>query len=217
MANEHTTPPALNDLEAEQNVIGCCVAEAGIALSLAELGLESRHFASDKNAAIFAGICAMVADGRAHADGPVSVSLLRPLLREQGDAELAERPDLYCELVPTIASFDNAAYFAKAVMNFARRRALAEQKTRELAAVYDLSRPLPEDQSAGALTRCLGDVAPEAVTWLWPGRIPAGKLTILSGDPGLGKSFLTIDLAARVSRGMPWPDSDCAADTREEG
>ncbi len=51
----------------------------------------------------------------------------------------------------------------------------------------------------------LSAVKPEQVTWLWPGRIPFGKLTILDGDPGLGKSALTIDLAARVSRGSAMP------------
>ena len=41
--------------------------------------------------------------------------------------------------------------------------------------------------------------------WLWPGRVPLGKLTLLIGDPGLGKSFVTLDIAARVSRGLPLP------------
>lgn len=43
--------------------------------------------------------------------------------------------------------------------------------------------------------------------WLWPGRIPLGKLTLLSGDPGLGKGLLTIDIAARVSWGLDWPNN----------
>lgn len=52
----------------------------------------------------------------------------------------------------------------------------------------------------------LSDVEPEEVKWLWPGRIAQGKLTILAGDPGLGKSFLSCDFAARISRGSAWPD-----------
>jgi putative DNA primase/helicase len=52
----------------------------------------------------------------------------------------------------------------------------------------------------------LADVKPEPVAWLWPGRIAVGKLTLIAGDPGLGKSFLTLDLAARVSTGAGWPD-----------
>jgi hypothetical protein len=52
----------------------------------------------------------------------------------------------------------------------------------------------------------LQDVRPEPVTWLWPGRVAAGKLGLLVGDPGLGKSWITLDLAARVSTGRAMPD-----------
>jgi hypothetical protein len=56
-------------------------------------------------------------------------------------------------------------------------------------------------------------VAPSPIRWLWPGRIPLGALTLLAGDPGVGKSLLTLDLAARVSRGAPWPDQAPAGET----
>ncbi len=36
------------------------------------------------------------------------------------------------------------------------------------------------------------DVQPRRVTWLWPGLIPFGAITVLAGQPGLGKSLLTI-------------------------
>jgi hypothetical protein len=52
----------------------------------------------------------------------------------------------------------------------------------------------------------LQDVQPEPVTWLWPGRLAAGKLALLVGDPGLGKSWITLDLAARLSTGRAMPD-----------
>jgi hypothetical protein len=44
------------------------------------------------------------------------------------------------------------------------------------------------------------------VEWLWHGRIPKGKLTMFDGDPDLGKSVVTMDLAARVSTGRAFPD-----------
>ncbi len=53
---------------------------------------------------------------------------------------------------------------------------------------------------------CFEDVVPAPVRWLWPERIAMGRLTLLVGRPGEGKSFLTTDLAARVSTGAPWPD-----------
>ena len=52
----------------------------------------------------------------------------------------------------------------------------------------------------------LSSVEPQPLPWLWPGRIPVGKLTLLAGDPGVGKSLLTIDMAARITAGRPWPD-----------
>jgi hypothetical protein len=52
----------------------------------------------------------------------------------------------------------------------------------------------------------LSTVQPEAVGWLWQHYIPRGKLVLLDGDPKVGKSFLSIDLAARLSRGSPLPD-----------
>jgi hypothetical protein len=57
----------------------------------------------------------------------------------------------------------------------------------------------------------MADVAPENVRFLWQGRIALGKLNIIAGDPGLGKSFLTLDVAARVSTGAEWPDGGAPA------
>lgn len=42
--------------------------------------------------------------------------------------------------------------------------------------------------------------------WLWPGRIPANKLTIVEGDPETGKSSVCIDIVARATTGRPFPD-----------
>ncbi len=53
---------------------------------------------------------------------------------------------------------------------------------------------------------CMADVEPADVRWLWPGRIPLGRLTLLCGRPGEGKSFVTMDLAARVSTARDFPD-----------
>ena len=52
----------------------------------------------------------------------------------------------------------------------------------------------------------LADVKPERVEWLWRGRIPRGKPTVLDGDPGQGKSTIMLDIAARVSTGQEMPD-----------
>jgi RecA-family ATPase len=57
-----------------------------------------------------------------------------------------------------------------------------------------------------AIVTPVADVAREQVRWLWPGRLPRGKLVVLDGDPALGKSTLTLDWSARITTGSPWPD-----------
>jgi hypothetical protein len=61
-------------------------------------------------------------------------------------------------------------------------------------------------------TRRLSEVAPEPIRWLWPGRIARGKLTVIAGNPGLGKSQLTASLAAIVTTGGLWPVDRTPAD-----
>ena len=45
------------------------------------------------------------------------------------------------------------------------------------------------------------------VFWLWPDRVPFGLVTLIEGGARSGKSFVALDLAARLSTGGTWPDS----------
>jgi RecA-family ATPase len=54
--------------------------------------------------------------------------------------------------------------------------------------------------------RPASQLAPRPLSWLWQWRLAFGKLAILDGDPGLGKSLLALDLCARLSTGRPFPD-----------
>ncbi len=62
------------------------------------------------------------------------------------------------------------------------------------------------EQSKQAPLTILSEVESQQVDWLWHRRIPLGKITILDGDPGMGKSLLSIFIAACVSTGQPMPD-----------
>ena len=53
--------------------------------------------------------------------------------------------------------------------------------------------------------RRASEIPVRPVSWLWTGRIPLGTLTVLDGDPGLGKSTLTAAITAAVTRGDPLP------------
>lgn len=52
------------------------------------------------------------------------------------------------------------------------------------------------------------DVVSKEVEWLWYPYIPYGKITIIEGDPGEGKTTLVLMLAAALSKGLPLPCDD---------
>jgi putative DNA primase/helicase len=88
-------------------------------------------------------------------------------------------------------------------------RAELEELARSAKPWTPVAEPRPASSSKGRVEPdllCLADVEARPVPWLWPGRIPLGRLVLLVGRPGAGKSFLTCDLAARVSTGAAWPD-----------
>ena len=60
-------------------------------------------------------------------------------------------------------------------------------------------------EAAALQVRRMADVAPEPVTWLWPPYIPSGKLTLLEGDPGVGKSWVALAIATAVILGCGLP------------
>jgi AAA domain/Bifunctional DNA primase/polymerase, N-terminal len=60
-------------------------------------------------------------------------------------------------------------------------------------------------------SRLYRDIEPQAVEWLWPNRIALGKLSLIVGQPGFGKTFLAVDMAARVSTGSAFPDGSMPA------
>jgi len=55
---------------------------------------------------------------------------------------------------------------------------------------------------------CIADVQSEMVSWLWLPYIPRGKLTLFEGDPGIGKSWVSLAIATAVSLGKGLPGTE---------
>lgn len=92
-----------------------------------------------------------------------------------------------------------------ALLSVNSRRCVPPLTEAEVAAIARSIASYPASQHRGPAVIRLSDVRSESIRWLWPNRIPLGKLSALAGHPGLGKSFVTLDLAARVSTGAPLP------------
>jgi hypothetical protein len=55
-----------------------------------------------------------------------------------------------------------------------------------------------------AMLECFAKIQPKPLRWVWRDRIPAGKLSLIVGDPD--KGLVTIDIAARITTGKPFAD-----------
>lgn len=125
-------------------------------------------------------------------------------------------------MVEDAYSTANAAVYAERIREAGRIR-------RERAAALALAETLRQGDTAAAdrlrsELQALGSRAPEAgtrtrvgllaaerltlrpVRWLWPGWLPAGKLTLLAGSPGTGKTTAALALAATLTVAGRWPD-----------
>jgi putative DNA primase/helicase len=82
-----------------------------------------------------------------------------------------------------------------------------------MSTLDDRLRELAQETVANKTRRALSvvrmsDVEPEEVAWLWRSRIARGKINLLVGDPGTGKSFASLAIAASVTNGRALPDDE---------
>ncbi|MCL2672476.1 MAG: AAA family ATPase [Clostridiales bacterium] len=54
----------------------------------------------------------------------------------------------------------------------------------------------------------MSDVQTEPVRWLWKPYIPYGKITLVQGDPGDGKTKFVLAIAALLTNGKPMSESE---------
>lgn len=66
--------------------------------------------------------------------------------------------------------------------------------------------PMDAKPTSKMISRRASSITPEVLTWLWPNRIPFGKLTLFAGHPGIGKGMCTMYVASCASTGSGWAD-----------
>jgi putative DNA primase/helicase len=100
----------------------------------------------------------------------------------------------------------------------------ARKQQTNIASDHDAASPemraqpmLPPEQRVGPLRDGImlsraSAIQPVAIRWLWQDWLPEGKLSLLAGSPGTGKTTLAVAMAAIVSAGGVWPDGPrCAS------
>jgi len=149
---------------------------------------------------------------------PIDVVQLRNELSRTGKLDEVGGIEYPVRLTESVPSSANTEFYAKEIRDRSLRRqlisagsSLAHQAYDETVSLDELSNQLETDvlEIADKVIPdmiALDTVQTEPVHWLWNNRFPLGKLSVIAGDPGLGKSFLTLSMAAYVSAGIPWPD-----------
>ncbi len=80
------------------------------------------------------------------------------------------------------------------------------ERLSDAAQIVGPSELLDAEGHDGPVLARMADIKPREIRWLWPGRVPLSRISLLVGRPGEGKSMLALDAAARVSTGRDWPD-----------
>ena len=69
---------------------------------------------------------------------------------------------------------------------------------------------LDTDQETDVSLTTANAVRPEPIQWLWPGWLAKGKVHLLAGAPGTGKTTVSVALAATITQGSLWADGSVA-------
>jgi putative DNA primase/helicase len=86
----------------------------------------------------------------------------------------------------------------------------ATEEAPDVDEAADEGEPQPKAASSHARAMMVraSDIRPEKIQWLWPSRFALGKFSLIAGNPGLGKSQLTIHIATQVTTGGIWPNGE---------
>ena len=209
------TTTAPHDPQAEAALLGAMIFDAPHAVPDVLTLIDAEDLHELRNAAVFRAVVDL------HTAGiPVDLVTLRARLEDGGQLENVGGPDRLAEIAEAVPHAMQARQYAERVHECATWRRVLDLAQRTANRLSDTSSTAGDtidsmqaeltaiggNGTRGPLLARLADVEPQEVRWLWPSRIPMGKITLIAGDPGLGKSFLTLDIASRVSTGAGWPD-----------
>ncbi|BCA00019.1 AAA family ATPase [Bradyrhizobium diazoefficiens] len=156
--------------------------------------------------------------------GPTAAKILREVKRSVALASQEAKFAVFAEAAETLADAVASQWVPKNVMvdrlfeiavahgHFGRDRRDIEDLIGQCAERATIPAHKSDQASSGSkpskrrlIAHRASDLEPEKLVWVWPGRIPEGKLVLLGGPPGLGKSQLTAFMSATVSNGGHWP------------
>jgi hypothetical protein len=216
--NGHLPP---HNKEAERAVIGGIVRDPDT-LPTARTLVGASSFYFDAHQKIFAAICDLAAEQQ-----PIDLVFLQERLKARKQLEDIGGVQYLAALWDSVPTGANVEYYAKLIRDAATTRGLIHVARETLRDAERPTQPVgelllqhqqrisellhavePTKRKARLASRSLAEVDRRNIKWVWKDRIAFGMFTMLDGDPSHGKSLITLDIAARLSRGRPMPHSD---------
>jgi len=211
-AMDDTSALALPPLatEAEQAVLGAALLDIG-AFGVARAIVEPRDFYTEAHRTIWRALCRLV-----ETDNTTDITLLQTRLSEADQLEAVGGRGYVTGLMDACATTRNVEKYAKAVREASRKRALqaffrrAVERTADGAplgeivaatqsAIYDATQGETADTFKAQRFADFVTADLPAALWIVERLLAGGGLTFLFSRPGLGKSFLSFEVARLVA------------------
>ncbi len=179
------------------------------------------YFSKPEHRHLYNAICALHDNGSG-----IDCLLLVSELEKRQRLAAAGGVDYIVQVAESTPTKANAVFYANKVLEKYRQRLGWDYTQKQQAilrnsngwnnveeslrlAAQDYQDTLPAGRESLSLLSC-SRIQTSEIAWLWPNRIPAGMFSLLVGDPGIGKSFLTCYMASVISSGGNWPDGTAA-------
>ena len=204
---------APHNVEVERSVLGGVLLDNQALNAVAKV-LTAEDFFGDANRLVYEAMTKLSERSEA-----IDTMTLREELARRDVFERAGGAAYISSLIDGLPVAANVDQYAHIIKEKAQRRATARLGKRiierALAPGYDITELIEEarktldiigDDSVASVGRrvelqAAADIEPARITWMWAGRLPAGELALVAGEPGVGKGTITAWLAARTSQG----------------
>ncbi len=224
------TPPS--DVDIERQLLGSLMVVHPNDSPLAELNLRSGDFYDTRDQLMFSELAAIHRAGQ-----PFDIALFANKLKSKqvgGKNGLDAVGGQYYleETFNSVVNATHATFYAKKVKELATKRRLLYFHEKgilaahngELAADYivrayddleQIERGATVTGRRGLISKASDEYEHLQTDWAWRAWLPKHSMTVLDGEPGLGKTTISFQLAARMSTGSPMPPLVGDTDVRD--
>ena len=219
MAIDSSQRKAPHNIEAEQALLGAILVDNEVHGRVSNF-LEPHHFFDPLHQQIFEVASKLILSGK-----QATPTILRTFFEsaEPIDATLTV-PQYLGQLADHVVTTINVRDYGQTIHDLATRRQVILIGEDVVNAAFNSPVDFPpKEQIEEAETRLkalratangttlltpLSGTMPLPISWLWRMRFAQGKISLLAGQPGRGKSQLTVFFASVVTTGGNWPDGE---------